>query len=116
MGCHSTMQPLSLRAFLVSALISVVYGSCVAGYTGPLQPSGKVAVFGTPGTGYGYKSHISLQYDLAGLSPNYGAPIHIHTGTTCGDSQLVAGHYYASPTDPWDTRTLVTDGVGAVTG
>ena len=47
---------------------------------------------------------------------NYGAPIHIHTGTTCGDSQLVAGHYYASPADPWDTRTLVTDGAGTTTG
>merc|ERR1740117_2124406 len=98
------------------------YDTCVTkmekypGYTGSLQPSGKVAVFGTPGTGYGYKSHISLQYDLAGLSPNYGAPIHIHTGTTCGDSQLVADHYYASPADPWDTRTLVTDGAGTATG
>merc|ERR1712166_1096922 len=98
------------------------YDTCVTkmekypGYTGPLQPSGKVTVFGTPGTGYGYKSHISLQYDLAGLLSNYGAPIHIHTGTTCGDSQLVADHYYASPADPWDTRTLVTDGAGTATG
>merc|ERR1712166_1566544 len=98
------------------------YDTCVTkmekypGYTGPLQPSGKVAVFGTPGTGYGYKSHISLQYDLAGLLSNYAAPIHIHTGTTCGDSQLVAGHYYASPADPWDTRTLATDGTGAILG
>ena len=100
------------------------YDTCAAkmetypGCTGALQPSGKVQVFGTPGTGYGYKSHISLQYDLAGLLTNYGAPIliHIHTGTTCGDSQLVAGHYYASPTGPWDdTMTLVTDGAGAVT-
>merc|ERR1712166_232924 len=98
------------------------YGTCATkmetypGYTGALPPSGKVQVFGTPGTGYGYKSHISLQYDLAGLSPNYGAPIHIHTGTTCGDSQLVAGHYYASPADPWDSRTLATDGTGAILG
>ena len=98
------------------------YDTCAAkmetypGYTGALQPSGKVQVFGTPGTGYRYKSHISFQYNLAGLQPNDRNPIHIHTGTTCGDSQLVAGHYYASPADPWDTRTLVTDGAGAITG
>jgi len=109
------------------------YDTCEAkmdsypGYTGTLQPSGKVQVFGSPTSGYGYQSNISLTYDLAGLLANYGAPMHIHSGTSCAQvrlwptqggqtSSLVAGHYFASPSDPWGTRTLVTDGAGAVTG
>merc|ERR1712166_929291 len=98
------------------------YDTCTAkmglypGYTGSLQPSGKVQVSGSPGSGYGYKSNINLAYVLAGILPAYGAPMHIHTGTTCVDHGLVAGHYFASLVDPWGTRTLVTDGAGAVTG
>merc|ERR1712195_88390 len=98
------------------------YDTCTAkmglypGYTGSLQPSGKVQVSGSPGSGYGYKSNINLAYVLAGILPAYGAPMHIHTGTTCVDHGLVAGHYFASLVYPWGTRTLVTDGAGAVTG
>jgi len=98
------------------------YDTCTAkmglypGYTGSLQPSGKVQVSGSPGSGYGYKSNINLAYVLAGILPAYGAPMHIHTGTTCVDHGLVAGHYFASLVDPWGTRTSVTDGAGAVTG
>merc|ERR1712166_492319 len=98
------------------------YDTCTAkmglypGYTGSLQPSGKVQLSGSPGSGYGYKSNVNLAYVLAGILPAYGAPMHIHTGTTCVDHGLVAGHYFASLVDPWGTRTLVTDGAGAVTG
>merc|ERR1712166_1385577 len=109
------------------------YDTCAAkldtypGYPGTLSPSGTVQVFGSPGSGFGFQSNISLAYDVEGLLASYGAPMHIHTGTTCttnvnsppGPSfpKLIAGHYFASPTDPWGgSRTSVTDGTGAATG
>ena len=106
------MPALLIRAFLLSALISVVYGSCVArmgtypGYTGTYNPSGMVTVSGARGSNY-----LEVAYDLKGTQPNSAAGtqgIHIHTGTSC-DEDHVADHFFATASDPWSTYTGPTD-------
>ena len=68
------MQSLLLRAFLISALISVAYGSCVAkvgtypGYTGTYTPSGMVMVSAARGS-----TQLEVSYDLKGTQPNSAA-------------------------------------------
>ena len=102
-----------LRALLISAaLISVAHCSCVArmgtypGYTGAYPLSGMVMVSGARGS-----TQLEVSYDLKGTQPNSAAGtqgIHIHTGTSC-DGGHVAGHFFATASDPWSTYTGPTD-------
>merc|ERR1712166_777946 len=114
------MQTTLLRALLISALIPVAYGSCVTrmdaypGYTGAYAPSGMVLVSGARGS-----TQLEVSYDLKGTQPNSAAGtqgIHIHTGTSC-DEDHVAGHFFATASDPWNsTYTGPTDANGDTSG
>merc|ERR1712086_172943 len=63
-----------------------------------------------------YKSTLSLYYDLTGLEPLASGGLHIHTGTTCEDSDYVSGHYYATSADPWTTTVETASAAGASFG
>ena len=69
------------------------------GYTGDLSVSGSVKVT--------YNNmDLTFKYDLEGGAADCErCGIHIHTGTTCDDADLVGGHYWAPATakDPWTT-------------
>ena len=54
---------------------------------------------------------MSFKYDLTGVAANCtDCGIHIHTGTTCDDADLVGGHYW----DATKTEDLWTTAGGAV--
>jgi len=75
-------------------------------YTGPMKVTGSMSVYTIDGVQY-------LSWDIKGSDPNCGntvlpngpvsndCGIHIHTGTTCDDANLVGGHYFDGATDPW---------------
>merc|ERR1740117_1859008 len=83
------------------------------GNTGSRTAAGTVTV---GGTGNGYSSTLNLDYSLTGLEPNYASGLHIHTGTTCEDSDYVSGHYYATSSDPWTTTVETASAAGASFG
>ena len=106
---------------LMSCLISSAFASsCVASiltypsYTGTRTAVGTVVV--TAPMADNYTSTLSLSYSLTGLEPSYAGGLHIHTGTTCEDSDYVSGHYYATSADPWTTTVETSDSDGASSG
>jgi len=69
------------------------------GYTGSQTIKGYVVVAEAADN----VTHLEVQYELWGLETNTTGGLHIHAGTTCISGDLVEGHYYTTPSDPWST-------------
>jgi hypothetical protein len=84
---------------------SIVLEACVdkyPDYVGSLDISGKIKAR------YHYTSSgkVTVEYNLKGADKDCETcGLHIHTGTTCDDEDLVGGHYWDSSKveDPWTT-------------
>jgi len=115
----TTIMSSSILALMSCLISSAFASSCVASiltypsYTGTRTAAGTVVV--TTPMADNYTSTLSLSYSLTGLEPSYAGGLHIHTGTTCEDSDYVSGHYYATSADPW-TTTVTADTAGASSG
>jgi len=61
--------------------------------------------------------HIVLRWSLSMVEPFRVGGIHIHTGTSCEDADLVGNHFYRVTTgDPWNTVQWSTGNGGDASG
>jgi Cu/Zn superoxide dismutase len=88
------------------------------GYDGDMKVEGTVSVSANVANDYG--SILNVTYDITGATPTTDnsdpqyAGIHVHVGVNC-DKDYVAGHFYATTSDPWTTSER-TDAAGDTAG
>eukprot|EP00039_Didymoeca_costata_P024566 m.10674 g.10674 ORF g.10674 m.10674 type:complete len:1156 (+) comp4303_c1_seq1:107-3574(+) len=69
------------------------------GYHGERKVSGMVEIMHGASDG-----HISVDYEIFGLTPESSGGIHVHTGKSCRAADLVEGHFYKTAIDPWNDK------------